>query len=182
MPLTYRLRDSKIDFSFSPTGGPIDDTSPLVQELFNKLGRASAAWGRMEFLLDTILVHINKASESAELYDPRHAFGFKNKVELLKAWLDHPKLIASNELNKRVLSLTKELANSRNEILHSHLKHYDAATKEFTIQSIQYKGSDTFAVREGTLKLEALDVLADLANRSTLALTEIAGAIFQRAD
>ena len=182
MSLTYRLRGSKIDFSFSPTGGPIDDTSLHVRELFEKLGRAAAAWGRMEFLLDAILVHINKASESGELYEPRHAFGFKNKVDLLKDWLDHPKLLANKELNKKVLSLTKELANSRNEILHSHLKHYDAATQVFTIQNIQFMGNDIFHVRECQLKLEALDVLADLANRSTLALTEIAGAVFQVVD
>ena len=90
----------------------------------------------MEFLLDAILVHISKASESGELYEPRHAFGFKNKVGLLKGWLDHPKLLTNKELNKRVLSLTKALANSRSEILHSHLKHYDTATQMVTIQNI----------------------------------------------
>ena len=56
MSLTYRLRGSKIDFSFSPTGGPMDDSSPHVRELFEKLGRAAAAWGKMEFLLDANLV------------------------------------------------------------------------------------------------------------------------------
>ena len=36
----------------------MDDSSPHVRELFEKLGRAAAAWGKMEFLLDAILVHI----------------------------------------------------------------------------------------------------------------------------
>ena len=53
-------------------------------------------------------------------------------MDLLKGWLDHPKLLTNKELNKRVLSLTKALANSRNEILHSHLKHYDTATQMVT--------------------------------------------------
>lgn len=81
-----------------------------------------------------------------------------------------------------MLSLTKALANSRNEILHSHLKHLDTATQMVTIQNIQFMANDIFHVRECQLKLEALDVLADLANRSTLASTEIAGAVFQVVD
>ena len=51
-----------------------------------------------------------------------------------------------------------------------------------TIQNIQFMANDIFHVRECQLKLEALDVLADLANRSTLASTEIAGAVFQVVD
>lgn len=180
MSLTYRLRHSEIDFSFAPTGGPIDDATPEASVVFEKLGRAAAAWARMEFLLDAILLHINKASESADLYNARHAFGFKNKVDLLKRWLDHPALAPTKDLTKKVLSLTKELANSRNEILHSHLKAYDPATGVFTIQTIEFKGDDVFRVREGEFKLQALDVLFDLANRSTLALTEIGNAVFQR--
>jgi hypothetical protein len=182
MSLTYRLQHSEIDFSFSPTGGPIDEGSPEVSVLFEKLGRAAAAWARMEFLLDAILLHINKAGESQKLYNGRHAFGFKNKVDLLKRWLDHPSLAPTKELTKKVLSLAKELANSRNEILHSHLKVYDPRTGVFIIQTIEFKGDDVFHVHEGEFKVQALDVLFDLANRTTLALTEIANSIFRRED
>jgi hypothetical protein len=66
----YRLQSSAIDFEFWPTGGPIDG-GPENDHLFALLGRASAAWSRMELLLDIILLHTNKSSESAELYDQR---------------------------------------------------------------------------------------------------------------
>jgi hypothetical protein len=118
----YRLAHSSIDFVFYPSGGPVDAIT--TDALFQLLGRASAAWARLELMLDVLLLHINKESEAPELYK-RHPNTFKEKVDLLKRWLKHPKLAPEADISRRSLSILKELANTRNDVLHSCITAYD---------------------------------------------------------
>ena len=119
---------------------------------------------------------------SRQMYDPRHAFGFKNKVELLKDWLDHPKLASEKESSLKFLSMLKQFAGDRNEIFHGHLKNYDKATKTLLFQTCVFQGNDTFSLKETTRESQALDVFFELANGATMALTEFAGVLFRRVD
>jgi hypothetical protein len=173
MDRRYRLQGSTIDFEFRPTGGPIDDPFPN-RKLFAAIGKASAAWARMELMLDIILLHINKESEAAAIYDPRYPRFFKQKLKLMKRWLRHLKLAADEATFRQTLAILKELANTRNDVLHSCITSYDRATERFNYISIRFLGDDRFEVKERAFFVEGLNQLYVMANKATLALTEVA--------
>lgn len=174
----YRLRNSSIDFAFYPSGGPIDELI-TTNALFQLLGRASAAWARLELMLDVLLLHINKESEAPELYK-RHPNTFKEKIDLLRRWLKHPKLAPEADISRRSLSIFKELANTRNDVLHSCITAYDPQTETISFASLQPLGKDNFQLRTGEYSMNRLRVLLSLANNSTLALTEWADLVMPR--
>ena len=171
MTKRYRLVNSQNDFEVHASGGPIDSPKTAAA-LFMALGHASAAWARMELMLDAVLMRINKVAESNELYNPVHPVGFKQKVDLMKKWLDHPKLSPHKETFRETLIIFKELANSRNDFLHSDIRAFDTATGQFTVANIKVMGNDTFRVREMDFNIEGVRVLADLSCRGALALSD----------
>jgi hypothetical protein len=74
----------------------------------------------------------------------------------------------------------KELANTRNDVLHSCITAYDPQTEMISFASLQPQGNDTFQLRNGEYSLNRLRALLDMANKSTLALTELADLVMPR--
>jgi hypothetical protein len=177
----YRLKNSSIDFEFYPSGGPIDRKEG-TEALFELLGRASAAWARMELMLDIILLHINKASESPEIYDPEHPVSFKRKLKLMKRWLKHPKLAPGRNIFRKSLAILKTLADTRNDVLHSHITSFDPQTGRIGFLSLRFLGDDNFQMQSGEYSVERLQALLEMATKSTLALTELADLVMPHGD
>jgi hypothetical protein len=175
---TFQLKGR--DYAISTTGGPIDLPEDCP-ELFQTLGYTVAAWGRMEFLLDAILLHINKEKESPILYSPHHPVAFKRKVDLLKAWINkHPAYLQIGTDYGETLPLLKELAISRGESIHGLIEKYDMATGEFTITGLKVLGNDDFVFKTQVSSLKKLQAISYLARTATMMLTQLAEDLFPK--
>lgn len=171
MAKRYRLDSPNIKFEVHASGGPIDDPESAA-ELFQALGHASAAWARMEFMLDAVLLRINKISESPSLYNPLHPTGFKQKIERIKKWLVHPKLAPHKEIMHKTLVIMKELSQPRNEFLHSDVRSYDRSTGIFSIANMKSIGDDRMRLKEINYHIDAVTHLTLFSRKGALALSE----------
>jgi hypothetical protein len=81
--------------TFKFIGGPVDDQSG-AEVLFLELGRAVAAWARLEQQVEAILLHVNKREFSEDLFC-EHTVSFTKKLSILKPWFKkHEALLQYN--------------------------------------------------------------------------------------
>lgn len=152
--------------TFKFEGGPIDSPDKATAA-FASLGKAAAAWARLEQQIDAILMHVNKAEFSKELFDPEHPVSFKRKLRLMKAWFNkHPALAPYKDDVQTLISKAKVLAPHRNTYLHSIFEGYDAGTDVLTFRSLKYQGNSDFKVTRTRAKREAVEALAELSTKS----------------
>ena len=105
-------RRHRFDFE----GGPIDNFE-TAREAFEVLGHAAMAWARLESHVDAVLIHVNKAVHSTELYNPEHPIGFANKLKLLKRWFNqHPFLKSlAGEIREAAHVFKENLRNAKSD-------------------------------------------------------------------
>ena len=143
-----------VQFQF--TGGPIDDPQ-TAHIAFATLGHAAMAWARLETQVDALLIHVNKASHSKEIYSPDHAKGFEGKLELLKKWFkNHPELKPMAEDMRAAVTGLKKLSKIRNQTLHAIFERYDADQQRLHFMAVKYEGKGTFRVRSYSATIKAL--------------------------
>jgi hypothetical protein len=138
----------------------------------------------MEHMVTALTIHINKAEASAALHEPDPADAFKRKVKLLENWLmNHPAYAAVvDDWHARFFLRLKEMAETRNTIIHGHLRAYDRSARKFEIGIIRRAGKDTWRVQTVQFHIEALQEIADLSNMANKELVRIADAIFLKDD
>ena len=177
---TFRLRDR--EYTFTPLGGPLDQEPQHT--LFHELGYALACWARMEHMLTTLVIHINKEAASEALYDPDPQAKFSGMIRLLRKWISqHPGYshLASPE-DARFFEVLLEESNLRNELAHSFLDAIDPTTGSFTMCRLKRTGKNTWEPITTTYLPEAPGYLAKQATTATRHFVEIAKVVFDPPD
>lgn len=171
---------SDLSYEFLAFGGPIDEPSSYP-ELFQAIGHASACWARMEHLIDALLVHINKEAFSKAIYSDTHPVAFKAKVDLLKRWFNnHPELNAHSDDVMAVMPKIKQLADTRNLLMHGATQSFNKATGEIVLKTISPlgKGKDTFRCATEHLNVAAALTISEVTTKANLFLTALASQVF----
>jgi hypothetical protein len=169
-------------YTFTPLGGPIDQEPR--HHLFEELGHALASWTRMEHMLTTIALHINKEAASQALYDPDPQSKFSGMIRLLRKWISqHPdyKGISSPD-DAKFFEVLLEEAKLRNELAHSFLEAIDPETGKFTMCRLRRAGKNTWEPITTTYLPETPAYLGSQATTATRHFVEIAKVVFEPAD
>lgn len=172
MSKRYRVVGSKSGFELYASGGPIDQPRK-ASRLFAKLGRAAAAWARMEMMLDAFIIRVNKPSENVHLYDDEHPVSFKRKMRLATKWLSHPAIIEHADLFRGAFSIIRDMAGLRNELTHSDVRSYDSTSGDFVLANMRSAGAGIFRLSEHTYNIADVDEMTHKCTRAALALSEL---------
>jgi len=133
----------------------------------------------MEHLINALLVHINKEAFSKTIYRDTHSVAFKAKVDLLKRWFNnHPKLNTYSDDVMAVMPKLKQLADTRNLLMHAAIQSFDNATGEIVLKTIERSGEDTFRFATESLNVEAAHAISELTTKANLFLTAVAIQVF----
>jgi len=178
---TFRLRGR--NYTFTPLGGPLDQEPQ--HPLFHQLGYALACWSRMEHMLTTLVIHINKEAASKSLYDPDPQAKFSGMIRLLRKWISqHPGYshISSPDEDAKFFEILLEESKLRNELAHSFLQAINPATGSFTMCRLQRKGKNEWEPTTTTYSPEAPSYLATQATTAARHFVEIAKILFDPPD
>jgi len=163
--------------TFQFIGGPIDDPSN-ANALFQELGKAAAAWARLEQQVEAILLHVNKKEFSNELFEV-HPVSFTKKLNTLKPWFE--KHQALSEYKEAMLEITSKLwglADERNLYLHSILEGFDVQSKIVVFHRILPKGRDEFKLLRSEVPLERISSFIDVVNLTNRYLWSLSQKLF----
>ncbi|SDI25262.1 hypothetical protein SAMN05216603_1292 [Pseudomonas benzenivorans] len=163
--------------TFKFLGGPVDDPSE-AQVLFLELGRATAAWARLEQQVEAILVHVNKKEFSEELFK-EHPVSFTTKLKILKPWFKkHQALSKYKEAVLEVSSKLWNLAEERNLYLHSVLETFDSQSNIAVFHRIIPKGNNEFALILNEVPLERISSFVEVVNLTNRYLWSVSQDLF----
>lgn len=163
--------------TFQFIGGPIDDPSD-ASALFQELGKAAAAWARLEQQVEAILLHVNKKEFSDALFAV-HPVSFTKKLKILKPWFKkHQVLSEHKETMLEITSKLWELAEERNLYLHSILEGFDVQSKIVVFHRILPKGSDEFKFLMSEVPLERISSFVDVVNCTNRYLWSLSQKLF----
>lgn len=163
--------------TFKFIGGPIDYPSN-ADTLFQELGKATAAWARLEQQVEAILLHINKKKFSDELFKD-HPVSFTKKLTILNSWFKkHQALSEHKEALLEITSKLWGLAEERNLYLHSILEDFDIESKIAVFHRILPRGSDEFKFLRSEVPLESISSFIDVVNRTNRYLWSLSRRIF----
>lgn len=178
--LTFVLMGTQ--YEFMPLSGPLEQTPR--PRFFADFGYALAAWSRMEHLLTSLVIHINKKASSAILHEPDPQAKFTGLLKLYGKWIRrHPEFapLGSPHSEAFFLGLFKQ-AEIRNEFVHGTITHYDEATGEFKLVHTKRIAPDTWRMRDTTYPGEVLKRFSDRTNLAHLHFVEVAKVLFEKMD
>lgn len=142
--LSPEERGELLQFNFR--GGPLEDPTGC-ESVLAAFGLAIMAWARLETQVDALLIHINKKSISAELFDPDHPISFSRTLKLLKKWFQRHKLLSEHSrVMDGFVTRMRRLSAARNDYFHALLSAYDAEQDTVTLRSVHFIGDDTFHI------------------------------------
>jgi hypothetical protein len=160
------------------TGGPIDSFE-AHEKLFAAIGYAAMSWARFETHLDAILIQVNAAEHSKDIYRPDHPITFDRKVQLLKRWFNqHPGLAHLKDSMRALTSRAKELSKTRNQFLHCILEDWDASKQHARFNGLKWMGNDEWHATVTNMDLEFLHSFARRANIGNKWLEEMSRTLF----
>ena len=178
----YRLRGAHFDHAFAAVGGPADDPRDAAK-LLRAIGHAVVCFGRFEYLVDSILIHVNKDAISEKLYEEHPRTAFVRKVHLLKKWINrHPpyKDIAAR-YGDAIPSFAK-MWELRHNIIHAYYEAYDRSSRTATVRGLRAHKNDRFRFEDWTVTLDGLEQVARVANEGYAILDAIAQELFPEGD
>ena len=156
----------------------VDDPN-TPRSVYTAIGRAAAAWARLEQHLDAVLFQVNKRRHSESLYE-EHPRDFARKLKLLKKWFNkcpalavHKQEMAALTRNLRVLS-----REFRNPMLHSIFARYDPQKQVLDFCSIRSMGGDNFNIRETRTDMQRLRKAPKTLNQANEILSWISRDLF----
>lgn len=163
--------------TFKFIGGPVDNQLG-AEELFLELGRAAAAWARLEQQVEAILLHVNKSEFSEDLVC-KHPVSFTKKLSILKPWFKkHRALLQYNESFLEIASNLWALAEERNLYLHSVLESFDSQSNTAIFHRILPKGNDTFKLVLKKVPLENICSFVEVVNLTNRYLWSVSHDLF----
>lgn len=163
---------SGTDYTFMPTGGPIDEPEKHAV-LFEKLGLAMASWSRMEQMLLNLTVHMNKAGSSA--FNPALSHNFKDLTETLEKCLsERPDIYSTVDMFTQL----RELSDVRNKIAHGLIDRFDEESQTFTLKMVSRKGKDVWGYISIDYDIRVLDLITNLANGANKYFVAVAKDVF----
>ena len=163
--------------TFKFIGGPVDNQSG-AEGLFLELGRAAAAWARLEQQVEAILLHVNKREFSEDLFC-EHPVSFTKKLSILKPWFKkHEALLQYNEPFLEIASKLWALADERNLYLHSVLESFDSQSNKSIFHRILPKGHDEFKLVMSEVPLENISSFAEVVNLTNRYLWSVSQDLF----
>jgi hypothetical protein len=175
---TFEIRDTA--YAFTPLGGPIDkDPNAPV---FAWIGHAIAAQARLEHLVTSLVMHVNKRDASEALHDPDPRHQYKALLKLLRKWLRNHPAYAKHKLfddDQFYQGLLKD-ADLRNEFAHGFLEHVDADTGNFTMCILEKHGADEWTARKVIFAPMMPRMLSTQASLATRHFVEVAKMIFEQ--
>ncbi len=174
---TFALKNS--GYRFTPLGGPLD--SLPEEHFFHELGYALAAWTRLEHMLTTIILHLNKEEVNINLATEDPPAKFKEMIGFLSKWMSDPSYAHIRTAHNSVLfDGLKYYAGVRNEWNHSTLESINAQNGDFTMCRLTRKKRGIWEPVTTTYVRSSLSDFATQANRATRHFVEIAKVIFEQ--
>ncbi len=172
---TFRLKDR--GYKFKPLGGPLDETTD--DPIFRELGYAFIAWSRLEHLLTTLILHINKDAINPLLATEDPPTKFKEMLDFLKKWMTDSSLAhIRTEHDETLFKGLKELTNTRNEWHHSTLEEVDPKTGDFKMCRLTRIKKNIWQPVTTTYSRLALKTFTEQTIRATKHFVEVAKVIF----
>ena len=163
--------------TFKFIGGPVDNQSD-AEVLFLELGKAAAAWARLEQQVEAILLHVNKRGFSEDLFC-EHPFSFTKKLSILKPWFKkHEALLQFKEPLLEIVSKLWALADERNLYLHSVLESFDSQSNKAIFHRILPKGNDEFMLVMNEVPLEKISSFVEVVNLTNRYLWSVSQHLF----
>lgn len=163
--------------TFKFIGGPVDNQSD-AGSLFLELGRAAAAWARLEQQVEAILLHVNKREFSGDLFC-EHPVSFTKKLAILKSWFkQHKALSQYNGPFLEIASKLWALADERNLYLHSVLESFDPQSNKAIFHRILPKGNDEFKLVINVVPLENISSFVEVVNLTNRYLWSVSQDLF----
>jgi len=177
---TFTLKGTQ--YTFKPLSGPLEETPR--PKIFSDIGYALASWARMEHLLTTLVIHINKQKSSAILHDPDPSSKFAKLLGLYGKWLGKHSAYAHLKTphDKAFFTGLFEMAKFRNALAHGVLILCNEATGKFRLLSLSRIGVDTWKAREDEYEIEALKRFSELTNIAHRRFIEVAELLFEKVD
>lgn len=175
---TFRLKGSA--YPFTPLEGPID-RAPHAK-LIAEIGHAMLAFSRLEYMVTTLVLQVNKQAASQTLHDPDPVAKFGALVKLLRRWLTkHPAYthLTSADDDRFYEALLQD-AVLRNELAHGFLESIDHNTGSFTMRHIKRDGRDLWSATTRTYAAKTPTYLGSQATLATRHFVEIAKVIFEK--
>lgn len=175
---TFRLKGTS--HQYTPLGGPIDEENK--PSVFAEIGHAIAAQSRVEHLVTSLVLHVNKPSASEVLHDPDPSHQYKRLLKLLRKWLtEHPtykkfEFLSDDKFYTGLL----ENADTRNNLAHGFIESIDPKDGSFIVCSFKKSGPDTWRVQKTCFAACAPAALSELATLAAYHFVEVAKAIFER--
>jgi hypothetical protein len=166
--------------TFKFIDGPVDDPSD-AEVLFLELGKAAAAWARLEQQVEAILLHVNKKEFSEDLFC-EHPVSFTKKLSILKPWFKtHKALLQYKEPFLEVASKLWDLAEERNLYLHSVLESFNSQSSVAIFHRILPKGNDEFKLVMSAVPLENISSFVEVVNLTNRYLWSVSQDLFTAA-
>ena len=150
--------------------------------LYSDIGHAIAAQSRVEHLVTSLVLHINKASASEVLHDPDPSHQYKRLLKLLRKWpTKHPDYARFEFLSDdKFYTGLLENADTRNKFAHGFLDSIDPTDGSFIVCGFKKSGEDLWSVHKTCFAAGAPSALSNLAILAAHHFVEVAKVIFER--